>query len=95
MLATTQIQTGGNRLALHGYRIEHLAELVRLCNTDICRELSAISRSDLGAALVQHSQSITDQVDTLADLLCETAEQIRAEADALDDAASAAGRSDQ
>jgi len=33
MPATTP-QTIADRLALHGYRIEHLAELVPLCNTD-------------------------------------------------------------
>ncbi len=32
-------------------------------------------------------QTIADQVDTLADLLCETAEKIMAEADALEDVA--------
>jgi len=37
---------------------------------------------------VQHSQDVTDQVDTLADLLCETAEKIRAEAEALENVAS-------
>ena len=68
MPATTP-QTIADRLALHGYRVEHLAELVRLCNTDLYRELSAIGRRHPDA-LVQHSQDVTDQVDTLADLLC-------------------------
>ena len=58
-----------------------------LCNSDIYRELSAIGRS-YPEALMQHSQDVTDQVDTLADLLCETAKQIGAEADALQDVAS-------
>jgi len=56
-------------------------------NEDIHRELTAIGQSHPGA-LVQHSQDVTDQVDTLADLLCETAEKIMAEADALEDVAS-------
>ena len=85
-MAVTTPQTIADRVALHGYRIEHLAELVRLCNEDIHRELAAIGRRHPDA-LVQHSQDVTDQVDTLADLLCETAEKIRAEADALEDVA--------
>ncbi len=34
-------------------------------------------------ALVQHSQSVTDYIDTLADILCETAVQIRGDAETL------------
>ena len=90
----TTRQTIADRVALHGYRIEHLAELARMCNEDIHRELVAIGQAhpDL---LVQHSQNVTDQVDTLADLLCETAEKIMAEADELEKVASAAERSTQ
>ncbi len=32
-------------------------------------------------ALVQHSQSVTDYINTLADVLCETAAQIRRDAE--------------
>jgi len=56
-----------------------------MCNEDIHRELVAIGQSHPGA-LIQHSQAVTDQVDTLADLLCETAEDIKADSDAMEGA---------
>ena len=64
-----------------------------MCNEDIHRELVAIGQAHPDI-LVQHSQNVTDQVDTLADLLCETAEKIMAESNALE-AISAAERSSQ
>jgi hypothetical protein len=61
-------------LQCHGFRVEELAGLVRMCGESIDKELVAIG-SRYPDALVQHSQSVTDQIDTLADILCETAVQ--------------------
>ena len=69
-------------IAVYGFRVEELAGLVRMCGESIYKELTAIGRSHPDA-LVQHSQSVTDQIDTLADILCETAVQIRGDAETL------------
>ena len=71
-----------NRIEVHGYRVEELAGLVRMCGESIYKELVSIGRS-YSDALVQHSQSVTDYIDTLADILCETAAQIRGDAEKL------------
>jgi hypothetical protein len=71
-----------NRIEVHGYRVEELAGLVRMCGESIYKELTAIGRSHPDA-LVQHSQSVATYVDTLADILCETAVQIRSDAESL------------
>jgi hypothetical protein len=70
------------RIEAHGYRVEELAGLVRMCGESIYKELTAIGQSHPDA-LVQHSQSVTNYIDTLADILCETAAQIRGDAEAL------------
>jgi hypothetical protein len=66
-----------NRIEVHAYRVEELAGLVRMCGESIYKELVSIGRSHPDA-LVQHSQSVATYIDTLADILCETAVQIRA-----------------
>jgi hypothetical protein len=66
----------------HGFRVEELAGLVRMCGESIYKELVSIG-SRHPDALVQHSQSVTDQIDTLADILCETAVKIRSDAETL------------
>ena len=48
-----------NRIEVHGYRVDELAGLVRMCGESIYKELVSIGRSH-PEALVQHSQSVTD-----------------------------------
>ena len=79
---TTPPPANSTDLQCHGFRVEELAGLVRLCGESIYKELVSIGRSHPDA-LVQHSQSVTDYIDTLADMLCETAVQIRGDAETL------------
>jgi hypothetical protein len=79
---TTAPPADSNRIEVHGYRVEELAGLVRMCGESIHTELGSIGRR-YPDALVQHSQSVTDYIDTLADILCETAVQIRGDAETL------------
>jgi hypothetical protein len=79
---TTAPPADSNRIEVHGYRVEELAGLVRMCGEGIHTELVSIGRR-YPDALVQHSQSVTDYIDTLADILCETAAQIRGDAETL------------
>ena len=53
-----------------------------MCGESIYKELVSIG-SRYPDALVQHSQSVTEYIDTLADILCETAVQIRGDAETL------------
>jgi hypothetical protein len=78
--ATERPNTSG--IEVNSFRVEELAGLVRMCGESIYKELVSIGRSHPDA-LVQHSQSVTDQIDTLADILCETAVQIRGDAETL------------
>jgi hypothetical protein len=78
--ATERPNTSG--IEVNSFRVEELAGLVRMCGESIYKELTAIGRSHPDA-LVQHSQSVTDYIDTLADILCETAVQIRGDAETL------------
>jgi hypothetical protein len=71
-----------NDIKVNSFRVEELAGLVRMCGESIQKELVSIGKHCPGA-LVQHSQSVTDYIDTLADILCETAVQIRRDAEAL------------
>jgi hypothetical protein len=71
-----------NGIEVNSFRVEELAGLVRMCGESIYKELVSIGRSHPDA-LVQHSQSVTDQIDTLTDILCETAAQIRGDAETL------------
>jgi hypothetical protein len=79
---TTALPADSNRIEVHGYRVEELAGLVRMCGESLYKELVSIGRR-YPDALVQHSQSVTDYIDTLADILCETAVQIRGDAETL------------
>ena len=59
------------------YRVEDLAELVRSCGEDIHRELVAIEgRTD---APLEFAKGVTERVDTLVEVIRETAEQIRSD----------------
>jgi hypothetical protein len=78
--ATERPDTSG--IEVNSFRVEELAGLVRMCGESIYKELVSIGRSHPDA-LVQHSQSVTDQIDTLADILCETAVKIRGDAETL------------
>ena len=78
---TTERPDTGN-IEVLSYRVAELAGLVRMCGESIHTELVSIGRSHPDA-LVQHSQSVTDYLDTLADILCETAVQIRSDAEKL------------
>jgi hypothetical protein len=80
--APTITTADSNGIEVYGYRVEELAGLVRMCGESIYKELVSIGRSH-PEALVQHSQSVTDYIDTLADILCETAAQIRGDAETL------------
>jgi hypothetical protein len=59
------------------YRVEDLAELVRSCGEDIYRELVAIEgRTE---APLEFAKGVTERIDTLVEVIRETAEQIRAD----------------
>jgi hypothetical protein len=58
------------------------SRLPRRCGESIYKELVSIG-SRHPDALVQHSQSVATYIDTLADILCETAVQIRGDAETL------------
>jgi hypothetical protein len=78
--ATERPNTSG--IEVNSFRVEELAGLVRMCGESIQKELVSIGKH-CPDALVQHSQSVTDYIDTLADILCETAVQIRGDAETL------------
>jgi hypothetical protein len=80
--APTTERPDSSGIEVNSFRVEELAGLVRMCGESVYKELTAIGRSHPDA-LVQHSQSVTDQIDTLADILCETAARIRGDAEAL------------
>jgi hypothetical protein len=82
MTAPTTERPDTSGIEVNSFRVEELAGLVRMCGESIYKELVSIGRSHPDA-LVQHSQSVTDQIDTLADILCETAVKIRGDAETL------------
>jgi hypothetical protein len=82
MTAPTTERPNTSGIEVNSFRVEELAGLVRMCGESIYKELVSIGRSHPDA-LVQHSQSVATYIDTLADILCETAVQIRGDAETL------------
>ncbi len=82
MNAPSSVRPDTSGIEVSSFRVEELAGLVRMCGECIYKELVSIGRSHPDA-LVQHSQSVIDQIDTLADILCETAAKIRGDAETL------------
>ena len=82
MTAPTTERPNTSGIEVNSFRVEELAGLVRMCGESIYKELVSIGRSHPDA-LLQHSQTVTDQIDTLADILCETAAKIRSDAETL------------